>query len=365
MSDTLILGIETSCDDTAAAVVKGGYHVLSDVLRSQDDIHTPFGGIVPEFASRAHIAQVEPVVHAALDQAGIQLSDLDAVAVTQGPGLIGSLLVGVSFAKALAYTANIPLIGVHHLEGHLASVWLDSPDVPVPHIALVVSGGHTNLYLVPSRGKYQLLGQTLDDAAGEAFDKAAKMLGLGYPGGPIIDQLAQSGDPRNAPFSLPYASKQSFDFSFSGIKTALRYFLQSAATRRDTVSDADIAAGYQTAIVTVLVQKTIHAATCYDIRDIIMVGGVAANSSLRHNMRTAAAKEGIRLHHPHPRHCTDNGAMIAAAGWTAYAEKQFAALDVEPFAQGAIGTRDAGTVPTPTEQRQVRGEPAFHPSTAT
>ena len=247
--------------------------------------------------------------------------------------MIGALLVGLSFGKALAYSSDLPLIGVHHLEGHLASARLGTDRIPFPHIALLVSGGHTNLYAVHSLTHYEQLGRTLDDAAGEAFDKGAKMLGLGYPGGPLIDRLAQSGDPRKAQFSLPYPSKQSFDFSFSGIKTALRYCLHSPHEHHPDATSADIAAGYQASIIQVLVQKTIHAAMCHDIADIVMVGGVAANSFLRTTMDEYAAAHRFRVFVPELHHCTDNGAMIAAAGWNAYTRQEFASLDIEPFSQ--------------------------------
>tara|TARA_B100000315_G_C14588341_1_gene594354 strand:+ start:3079 stop:4149 length:1071 start_codon:yes stop_codon:yes gene_type:complete len=333
MSDTLILGIETSCDDTAAAVVKNGHEVLSDVLHTQEAVHAPYGGVVPEFASRVHLETVDSVVREAITQANVQLAHLHAIAVTQGPGLIGSLLVGLSFGKALAYATNIPLIGVHHLEGHLFSARLGTTKIPFPHIALLVSGGHTNLYAVQSYEHYEQIGRTLDDAAGEAFDKGAKMLGLGYPGGPLIERLAQSGDPNKAPFPLPYPSKQSFDFSFSGIKTALRYFLQSSHEHHPDTTPADIAAGYQTSIIQVLMQKTIHAAAYYDISDIIVVGGVAANSLLRATMREHATTHQFRLYFPELRYCTDNGAMIASAGWNSYKHRIFSPLNTEPFAK--------------------------------
>ncbi|HHZ83594.1 MAG TPA: tRNA (adenosine(37)-N6)-threonylcarbamoyltransferase complex transferase subunit TsaD [Nitrospirales bacterium] len=339
VGDTLILGIETSCDDTAAAVVKNGHEVLSDILHTQEVVHAPYGGVVPEFASRVHIEVVDRVVREAIAQADTRVDQLHAVAVTQGPGLIGALLVGLSFGKALAYSCDIPLLGVHHLEGHLASARLGITQIPFPHIALLVSGGHSNLYAVQSPEHYEQLGRTLDDAAGEAFDKGAKMLGLGYPGGPLIDQLAQSGDARKAPFPLPYPSTQSFDFSFSGIKTALRYFLQTPQKHHPDTTSADIAAGYQASIVQVLVQKTIHAAVCYDISDIVVVGGVAANSLLRKTMADRAATHQFRVHVPELRHCTDNGAMIAAAGWNAYTHREFASLDIEPFAQQPLRDR--------------------------
>lgn len=303
------------------------------MLHSQDSVHTLYGGIVPEFASRAHIEAMDHVLRNTLQKAELRLNQLHAVAVTEGPGLIGSLIVGLSFGKALAYSSNLPLITVNHLEGHLASTQLNNHHIPFPHIGLLVSGGHTNLYVVDSPGHYQLLGKTLDDAAGEAFDKGAKMLGLGFPGGPMIDQLAKSGDPLKATFPLPYPSTKSFDFSFSGIKTSLRYFLQSLDTQNNKATPADIAAGYQASIIEVLVQKTIHAAIHHGIKDIAIVGGVAANSLLRETIQKRSSSHKLRIHLPPLQYCTDNGAMIAAAAWHGYLNENFASLNVEPFSQ--------------------------------
>ncbi len=313
----LILGIETSCDETAAAVVQDGCHVKSNVLFSQEDIHNNFGGVVPELACRRHVSVVQSVVEKAFEQANVEPSDLSAIAVTQGPGLIGALLVGVSFAKGLAYQCSRPLIGVNHLEGHVAAIALEQGLLKAqkfPMIALVVSGGHTNLYLMKSFGQYRLLGKTLDDAAGEAFDKAAKMLGLGYPGGPIIDRLANDGDAEAVQFPRPDPGNATDDFSFSGLKTALKYYLQRQ--KQLTVSQtADIASGFQQAIIDVLVKKSLTAADRHQAAGLVVVGGVAANSVLRKTLKARCKALGLSLSIPPSALCTDNGAMIAAAAY--------------------------------------------------
>jgi N6-L-threonylcarbamoyladenine synthase len=315
----LILGIETSCDETAAAVVEDGRRVRSNVLFSQEEIHGPFGGVVPELACRRHVIVIQQVVEKALIQADVDVADLSAVAVTQGPGLIGALLVGVCYAKGLAYQYQRPLLAVNHLEGHLAAIELSPgrarPDFP--RVALIVSGGHTHLYLVARIGEYRLLGKTRDDAAGEAFDKAAKMLGLGYPGGPIIDRMAVGGDPTAIRFPRPKADPGTFDFSFSGLKTSLKYHLERNG-RPTPTQMADIAAGFQQAIVDVLVSRCLTAARAYQARAILVVGGVAANSVLRRTLEKTCDQEGFPLLIPPPALCTDNGAMIAAAGYHLY-----------------------------------------------
>jgi len=316
--EPILLGLETSCDETAAAVLQGPARVLSSVVSSQEDLHGRYGGVVPELASRRHIEVIEGVVAEALERAGVGRSSLSAVVVTRGPGLAGALLVGVSFGKALAYALRIPLIGVHHLEGHMASAWLERPDLPTSCIVLVVSGGHTHLYLVNHPGRYRLIGQTLDDAAGEAFDKAAKMLELGYPGGPAIDALARKGDPRAIPFPRPYPTRRRLDFSFSGIKTALLYYLRDLDRRGIARPVADVAAGFQEAIVQVLVDKAFEAVRRHKVRALAVVGGVSANSRLRTLLGARAAAEGIELALPRPAYCTDNAAMIAAAGYHLY-----------------------------------------------
>ena len=309
-----ILGIETSCDETAAAVVKDGTTILSSVVSSQVAVHHPYGGVVPELASRKHIEAVVPVMREALDKSDTSLSRLDAVAVTRGPGLVGALLVGFSFAKALAYGLDIPWVGVNHLEGHINSVFLESDPPPFPFVALLASGGHTSIYHVKSHTSSELMGQTRDDAAGEAFDKVAKILDLGYPGGNVIDELSRQGDPRKIKFARPYIQKSSFDFSFSGIKTAVnRHIMTHADDFKGQI--ADIVAGFQEAVVEVLSHKIVHAAREKNCRHIALVGGVAANSRLRAKIKQDAEKDGLKVHIPSIHLCGDNAAMIAAVGY--------------------------------------------------
>ncbi|MBW8065141.1 MAG: tRNA (adenosine(37)-N6)-threonylcarbamoyltransferase complex transferase subunit TsaD [Nitrospira sp.] len=324
-----ILGLETSCDETAAAIGRGPDQIASGVVYSQHDVHARFSGVVPELAARRHMETIEVVVAAAMRKAGITWPDLHAVAVTRGPGLAGALLVGVCFGKALAYALRIPLIGVNHLEGHLASAWIDEPDFPTPCVGLVVSGGHTHLYLVAAPGMYQLIGKTLDDAAGEAFDKAATMLGLGFPGGPAIDRIARPGNPQAIRFPRPYLKQGSLDFSFSGLKTALLYFLRDQASAKQPKSVADIAASYQEAIVDVLVEKAFRAVRRYRVGSLSVVGGVSANSRLREALVSRSRSAGIRLALPPTIYCTDNAVMIAAAAQQAYARGEFASWDLE------------------------------------
>jgi len=318
-----ILGIDTSCDDTSVAVVDDGTTVLSNIVASQVEVHHRYGGVVPEIACRKHIEAIGPVFQAALAEADVALTGLDAIAVTRGPGLIGALLVGLSFAKSLAYAAGKPLIPVNHLEGHICSAFLEAPDLVCPFVCLVVSGGHTELYDCEAPGTYRLLGQTRDDAAGEAFDKVSKLLGLGYPGGPMIDRLAHDGDPKAIRFPRAYLSKDSLDFSFSGIKTAVLHYVR----KHDASQVADIAASFQQAVVDVLVDKTLAAAQQCASRRVVVTGGVGANSQLRRAMQHACGEAGLHLVIPHPRLCTDNGAMIAAAGYWRYRRGE-ALLDV-------------------------------------
>ena len=309
-----ILGIETSCDETAASALAADGSVLSNVIASQHDVHQRFGGVVPELASRAHVESIERVSATALQQAGLAWTDLAGIAVTQGPGLAGALLVGVNYAKALAYALNIPVVGVSHLEGHIASAWLKDPAFPLPCVVLVVSGGHTHLYYKDRSGHCSLLGATRDDAAGEAFDKGAQLLGLEFPGGPAIDRLARQGNPTNIAFPRSYLKHGSLEFSFSGLKTALLYKLQAMDEQSRVANVADLAAGYQEAIVSVLVEKSFTAVRSSGARALAVVGGVSANSRLRALLQDRAISESLELSLPPLSYCTDNAAMIAAAG---------------------------------------------------
>ena len=310
----IVLGIESSCDETAAAVVVDGRKILSSVVSSQVDIHRPYGGVVPELASRNHIRSILPVYRQALEEAGLTEERVNALAVTQGPGLIGSLLVGFSFAKAIAMVLDIPWVGVSHLTGHLNSVFLENDPPGFPFVALLVSGGHTSLYNVRSHTEADLIGQTRDDAAGEAFDKVAKMLGLGYPGGGVISKLARKGDPKKIHFPRSYLGKSSFDFSFSGLKTAVnRYIKEHSRELPDGM--VDIAAGFQEAVVEVLVKKLVDAALSKGCSRIALVGGVAANDRLRSVLITDANRNGLSVHIPSLSLCGDNAAMIAATGY--------------------------------------------------
>lgn len=335
----MILGIETSCDETAAAVVSGDGSVVSSIISSQHDIHGKFGGVVPELAARRQIEVIEGVTLQALGDAGVSWRDLDGVAVTQGPGLAGALLVGVSFAKATAYTLGIPLIGVNHLEGHLASAWIDRPDFPPSCVALVVSGGHTHLFRVDDRGGLDLLGRTLDDAAGEAFDKAAKMLGLSYPGGPAIDRLARQGNAKAIAFPRSYLRKGSCDFSFSGLKTALLYYLRDLDAQGSARRVPDIAASFQEAVVEVLVEKAYAAVRRCGVRALAVVGGVSANSRLRTLLAARAEAEHVLLSLPSPAYCTDNAAMIAFAGRRAFLAGRLAGWELEADAELELPAR--------------------------
>ena len=311
-----ILGIDTSCDDTSAAVVDGGKQVLSSIVHSQIKLHHPYGGVVPELASREHVRNIVPVVDRALTAADTESKDLDGIAVTVGPGLIGSLLVGLYYAKALAYVHNIPMIGVNHLEGHILSVFLEDNPPDFPFVALTVSGGHTSLYHVKGFGHYAPLGQTLDDAAGEAFDKVAKVLGLGYPGGVPIENLSRTGKKDEIPFPRAYLSQDSFDFSFSGLKTAVAVYVKKwRAGDEIGVQMADIAASFQEAVVEVLAKKLITAGEKMKTRSIVIAGGVACNQALRERVRDLAQEKKILFYYPRPAYCTDNGAMIAVAGY--------------------------------------------------
>jgi N6-L-threonylcarbamoyladenine synthase len=313
----LVLGIETSCDETAAAVLEDGSRIRSNVVASQVELHAPYGGIVPELASRRHIEVIQPVLDRALADAGVALKDLSALAVTVGPGLVGSLLVGVSVAKAIAFARQLPFVGVNHLEGHIAAALLEYPALTHPFVALVVSGGHTHLYHVPAECEYHLFGRTRDDAAGEAFDKVAKLLGLGYPGGPAIEREARGGDAYAIPFPRAVFSDGSPDFSFSGLKTAVVHYLKTlrpAAPAPGSQQVRDICASFQQAVVDMLVERVMQATRDLAVRVAVVAGGVACNGALRQALMAEAEAEGIHLFAPSPSLCTDNAAMIAAAG---------------------------------------------------
>jgi len=315
MNEQIILAIETSCDETAIALLSGERKVLANIISSQIDVHRQFGGVVPELASRHHLEQVNRLIDIALQEAGLSFKELDAVAVTYGPGLVGALLVGVSTAKALAYSLGLPLIGVNHIEGHIYANWLVHSELSFPCLCLVVSGGHTALVCMEDHGRYRLLGQTQDDAVGEAYDKVARAMGLGYPGGPIVDKLAQEGDAKAFAFPRAWLGENSFDFSFSGLKTAVLNHLNRAAQRGETLNTADLAASFQASVVEVLVEKTITASKQMDIKNILLAGGVAANSGLRSELERRCAQEGRSLYYPPLQYCTDNGAMIACAAY--------------------------------------------------
>ena len=316
--DTLILAIESSCDETAASVVKNGRCVLSNIISSQIAIHTLYGGVVPEIASRKHIEKINQVVEAALKEADVTLDDIDAIGVTYGPGLVGALLVGVAEAKAIAYDKKEPLVGVHHIEGHVSANYIEHPDLEPPFLCEIISGGHTHLVIVKDYGSFEILGRTRDDAAGEAFDKVARAIGLGYPGGPKIDKLAKEGNPHAIDFPRAHMEDAPYDFSFSGVKSAVLNHLNKCRMTGEPIVEADIAASFQQAVVDVLVDNAIRAAKDYHMDRLAIAGGVASNGALRAAMEAACEKEGIRFYRPSPIFCTDNAAMIGVAAYYEY-----------------------------------------------
>ena len=339
MKDVLILAIESSCDETAAAVVKNGRTVLSNVISSQIDLHTIYGGVVPELASRKHMEQINQVVDKALKEAGVTLSEVDAIAVTYGPGLVGALLVGLSHAKALAYASDKPLIGVHHIEGHICANYIENPGLEPSFGCLVVSGGHTHLVNVKDYGKYEVLGRTRDDAAGEAFDKVARAVGLGYPGGPKIDKLAKEGNPDAIVFPRAKIADSVYDFSFSGIKSAVLNYLNQCEMKKEDYNKADLVASFQKAVVDVLVDHAMLAVKEYGFTKLAIAGGVASNTALRATMTEACANAGVDFYHPSPILCTDNAAMIGAAAYYEYIKGNFAELSLNAIPSLKLGER--------------------------
>ena len=337
--DVYILAIESSCDETAAAVVRNGREVLSNVISSQIALHTQYGGVVPELASRKHIEKINQVIGAALSEAGMTLPEMTAVAVTYGPGLVGALLVGVAAAKALAYGAGLPLVGVHHIEGHVSANFLEHPDLEPPFLCLIVSGGHTHLVIMKDHGEFEILGRTRDDAAGEAFDKVARAVGLGYPGGPKIDKTAREGDPKAIRFPKAKVEGAPYDFSFSGLKSAVLNYLNHARMMGEEISVPDLAASFQYAVVDVLVSHTVEAAKDLGYDKVAMAGGVASNSALREEMRRACKRAGLALYYPSPILCTDNGAMIGAAGYYEYQKGIRSGWDLNAVPNLKLGER--------------------------
>ncbi len=332
----LVLGIETSCDETAASVVKDGKRILSNVVASQVAIHRRFWGVVPEIASRKHLELINPVISETLSEAKIGFSDLDGIAVTYGPGLVGALLVGLSTAKAIAYSNNLPFVGINHLEGHIYANYLEHPSLKPPFLALIVSGGHSDLVYVKNHGIYEVMGRTRDDAPGEAFDKIAKFLKLGYPGGPIIDKLSKKGNPEAIPFPRSYfKTKETLDFSFSGIKTAVVNYVTRIQDPESRIQD--IVASFQEAVVDMLIKNTLKGAKIKGVKKIVLAGGVAANSRLRERLREEAKARGIRLYCPREELCTDNAAMIASCGYYKLKEGNKSNLSLNAIANLSLG----------------------------
>ena len=313
--DVLILAIETSCDETAASVVKNGMEVLSNIIFTQIALHTKYGGVVPEIASRKHIEKINQVIEEALAEAGVGLEQITAIAVTQGPGLVGALLVGVAEAKAIGFAAGIPLVGVHHISGHISANYIEHRDLEPPFVCLVASGGHSHLVVVRDYGEYEIIGRTRDDAAGEAFDKVARAIGLGYPGGPKIDRVSREGNPEAIAFPRAKVAENEYDFSFSGVKSAVLNYLNACRMKGEEFSQADVAASFQKAVVDVLVEHSLHAVKAYGFDKFAIAGGVASNSSLRGALERECAGQGIRFFCPSPLLCTDNAAMIGTAGY--------------------------------------------------
>ena len=337
--DVLILAIESSCDETAASVVKNGREVLSNVISSQIALHTLYGGVVPEIASRKHIEKINQVIESALAEADVTLEEITAIAVTYGPGLVGALLVGVAEAKALAYAAKKPLVGVHHIEGHVSANFIENPDLEPPFVCLIVSGGHTHLVIVKDYGEFEIIGHTRDDAAGEAFDKVARAVGLGYPGGPKVDKAAREGNPHAIEFPRAKVGDNPYDFSFSGLKSAVLNYINHAKMTGEEICVPDLAASFQNAVVESLVSRAIMAAKEYGYDKLAIAGGVASNSALREGMKAACEREGIRFYHPSPIYCTDNAAMIGAAAYYEYQKGARSGWDLNAVPNLKLGER--------------------------
>lgn len=334
-----ILAIESSCDETAAAVVVNGRDVRSNVISSQIALHTLYGGVVPEIASRKHIEKINQVITQALEEAECTLADIDAIGVTYGPGLVGALLVGVAEAKAIAYAAGKPLIGVHHIEGHICANYIENKELEPPFLCLVASGGHTHLVKVKDYNTYEILGRTRDDAAGEAFDKVARAIGLGYPGGPKIEKKALEGDDQAIPFPKAKIAESPYDFSFSGLKSAVLNYINGCKMKNQKINEADIAASFQKAVIDVLVEHTMHAAEEFGIRKFAIAGGVASNQTLRKAMQKACEKQGVEFYHPSPIFCTDNAAMIGSAAYYEYLQGTRHGWDLNAVPNLKLGER--------------------------
>ncbi|MBE5884483.1 MAG: tRNA (adenosine(37)-N6)-threonylcarbamoyltransferase complex transferase subunit TsaD [Lachnospiraceae bacterium] len=341
--DIYILAIESSCDETAAAVVKNGREVLSNVISSQIALHTLYGGVVPEIASRKHIEKINQVIEEALREAGVTLQDITAIAVTYGPGLVGALLVGVSAAKAISFATGIPLIGIHHIEGHISANYIENKELEPPFICLVASGGHSHLVLVKDYGEYDIVGRTRDDAAGEAFDKVARAIGLGYPGGPKIDKLSKEGNPDAIHFPRAVVTENEYDFSFSGLKSAVLNYLNGCQMKGEPVCEADVAASFQKAVIDVLVEHSIHAVKEFGFDKFAIAGGVASNSSLRNALEQECCKNHISFYHPSPIFCTDNAAMIGVAGYYEYLKGARSGYDLNAVPNLKLGSREGVT----------------------
>jgi len=337
--DVYILAIESSCDETAAAVVKNGREILSNVISSQIDLHTLYGGVVPEIASRKHIEKINQVIESALLESGLTLENMDAIGVTYGPGLVGALLVGVAEAKALAYAADKPLVGVHHIEGHVSANFIEHPDLEPPFMCLIVSGGHTHLVIVRDYGEFEILGRTRDDAAGEAFDKVARAVGLGYPGGPKIDKAAKEGNPQAIKFPRARVEGNVYDFSFSGLKSAVLNHINHANMMGEEINIPDLLASFQNAVVDVLVSHTIEAAKEYGFKKVAIAGGVASNSALRKGMKEACEKNETAFYYPSPIYCTDNAAMIGTAAYYEFINGSRAGWDLNAVPNLKLGER--------------------------